>query len=84
MNFDVILKKPAKKFIKKLDKESQIRIINKLKSLKCNPSLGVPLGGRLAGLWKLRIGKYRVVYEIVKSKLVVYVLKVGHRKNVYG
>ena len=83
MNFDIILKKPAKRFIKKLDKKSQIRIINKFKSLKRNPNLGIPLGGRLSGLWKLRIGKYRAIYEIVRNELVIYVLKIGHRKNVY-
>jgi len=81
--YDVILQPDAEKFLKKLDKFIQDRIIKKLKELKNNAVLGVPLTANLAGLWKLRIGDYRVIYQIIHTKLIVLVLRLGHRKNIY-
>jgi len=75
--------KKALKFFKKLDKFSQERIGKKLENLKLNPQLGESLIGNLSGLWKLRIGKYRVIYKIVENKLLILVLDLGHRKNIY-
>ena len=81
--YSIILKSPAKRFLKKLDKTSKIEIIKKLKELKNNPELGKPLVGRLTGLWSLRIGKYRAIYNIKKTELLILVLKLGLRKNIY-
>lgn len=80
----VIFQSNAEKFLKKLNRIDQKRIINKLKELQKNPEIGVPLTANLAGLWKIRIGDYRLIYEIRKQELVVLVLKIGHRKNVYN
>jgi mRNA interferase RelE/StbE len=79
----VRLQGPAEKFLKKLDKNLQSRIMARLLSLEDNPRLGVPLTANLAGLWKLRIGDYRAIYEIRDKELIVFVLRLGHRKNVY-
>lgn len=81
--FEITLKNPAKRFLKKLDKQDQKRIVKKLKELKQNPELGKPLVGKLAGLWAIRFGKYRAVYQIRKRELLVLVLRLGHRKNIY-
>lgn len=72
------------KFFRKLDKFSQERIGKKIEDLKENPHLGKPLVGRLSGLWKLRVGKYRVIYKIVQNKLLILVLDIGYRKNIYS
>lgn len=45
---------------------------------------GEALVENLAGLWKYRIGDYRVVVEIQDERVVVLVLRVGHRSKVYG
>jgi len=79
----IILEKEAEKFLGKIDKTIAERITKKIHELKNNPELGKPLVGRLSGLWSLRIGDYRAVYQIRKSELVVLVLKIGHRKDVY-
>lgn len=79
----IILENSAEKFLKKLDKPEQIRIRNKLKELENNPQLGIPLVGNLAGLWKLRIGDYRAIYQIRNQELIILILKIGHRKNIY-
>jgi mRNA interferase RelE/StbE len=51
--------------------------------LSNNPELGKPLVGRLSGLWSLRVGNYRAIYSIKNNELLVLVLRLGHRKNVY-
>lgn len=71
------------KFFNKLDKTNQERIGKKIEELKHNPQMGVPLVGNLAGLWKIRIGDYRAIYQIKNNELIVLVLKMGHRKNIY-
>jgi len=58
------------------------RIIDKLeKALGPDPDRGIPLRGEFAGLFKLRIGDYRVIYA--KTPDGVLVLRIGHRKHVY-
>ncbi|MCX6748371.1 MAG: type II toxin-antitoxin system RelE/ParE family toxin [Candidatus Pacearchaeota archaeon] len=82
--YSLNLDKNAKIFLKKLDKPEQERILDKLEDLKKNPELGKPLTGNLAGLWSLRIGDYRAIYQIRNLELLILVLKLGHRKNIYS
>lgn len=57
-----------------------IRVINK--KLSTAPSeYGVPLRGRYHGFWKLPVGDWRVVYSIKKDKVLVYVIKIGKRRD---
>lgn len=44
---------------------------------------GEPLKGNLAGLWRYRVGDYRIICEIQDEKLVVLALAVGHSREVY-
>ncbi|GAJ15690.1 unnamed protein product, partial [marine sediment metagenome] len=48
------------------------------------PELGKPLVGNLSGLWSLKFGNYRTIYQIKHQELLILVLKIGHRKNVYS
>ena len=82
--YEVRLEEPAKRFLRKLDKETNEKLIKKFKSLEENPELGKPLTGNLAGLWSLRVGKFRAIYKIQRNELIILVLDIGHRKNVYG
>jgi len=79
----VELTKKSEKFLKKSDKENQKRIKKKLIDLSENLRLGKSLTANLAGLWSLRFGKFRAIYRIFESKLVVLVLEISHRKNAY-
>jgi len=81
--YEVRLEKPAKRFLKKINREDQKRIIKKLRALEENPELGKPLTGKLAGLWSLRFGKFRALYQIKNKALLIFVLDIGHRKNIY-
>jgi mRNA interferase RelE/StbE len=81
--YEIIFRSPAKRFLKKLDSNVQEEMLNKIEKLKNNPELGKPLVGNLSGLWKLRYDKYRIIYQIKKQELIILVLNIGHRKNIY-
>ena len=44
---------------------------------------GTPLRRNLKGLMKLRVGDYRIIYSVKKKTITVFVIKIGHRKQVY-
>jgi len=68
-----------------LDKNTGQRVLNKLKWLVQNIEVitPLPLEGDLSGLYKLRVGDYRVLYEINHHDRVITVHKVGHRREIY-
>lgn len=73
----------ALKELRKIPKESAIRILNAVKSLAENPLLGQPLKGAFQGFRKLRVGEFRVIYSFFKGIAVIQVLRVAHRRDVY-
>ena len=76
----------AKKEFQKLDPVIQQQIktfILKLQSLENPRSTGKPLTGSLSGLWRYRVGKYRLVCDIEDQKILITVLRVAHRSTVY-
>jgi len=79
---------PAKKEFERLDRQVQIRIRRFLRE-RILPSedpreLGASLRGNLAGLWKYRVGDYRIVAEIREAEILVLVVRIGHRSKIYG
>jgi mRNA interferase RelE/StbE len=78
---------PALKEYRKLDKQFQKEIRDYLVEriiVAENPrSFGKPLSGSLSGLWRYRIGSYRVVCRIEDGALTVLILRVAHRSKVY-
>lgn len=82
MAFTVLLHSKAAKALEKIEKSIRTRIIAKLKELSDNPEkVGKPL--KYSDFWSLRVGKYRAIYEINRSKNQVIILFIGHRKKVY-
>ena len=81
--YSIIFDKQAANFFRKLDRDIQERIGKKIESLASNPEMGKSLVGKLSGLWSLRIGDYRAIYKIKNKELIILILKLGHRKNVY-
>ncbi len=84
MAYRVIVKPSVAKVIRKLDRATQRRIVRLLELLGENPrpeGAVKPQGDE--NLWRARVGGYRVVYEIHDDRLVVLVLCVGHRRDVY-
>lgn len=78
--------KPAKKEYIYLYKTAKVlfeRIRKALGSLAENPIQGKPLRLTLKGKWSYRVGMYRIIYSIEKKILTVYILDIGHRREVY-
>ena len=67
----------------KIDRTGQKRIMRAVsKKLTEEPrAYGKPLSGEYKDFWKLKVGPYRVVYEIIESRVTVYVIKVGYRRD---
>ena len=59
------------------------RIAKALDLLAEEPDRGVALRGELKGLFKYRVGTFRIIYQWQKRKLIVTVIDIGHRGNVY-
>ncbi len=77
----------AEKQIQKLDRGAQRSIISFLRErleMADNPrQLGKPLHGDKGGLWRYRVGDYRLICDIQDEQITILVLRVGHRKDVY-
>jgi len=73
----------AEKDIRALPVEVARRLRNGLERLAEDPRLGKPLHGSLAPFWSYRVGDYRVIYEIRDAELVVLVVMLGHRREIY-
>ena len=76
----------ARKQLKKLDKTMQKRILDYMDEVALleNPrSRGKALVENMRGLWRYRVGDYRVICEIQELRIIISVLKIGHRKNIY-
>jgi len=73
-------------FIKKEEKLAsgvKSRVVEALREVLVNPYVGVPLVGSLKGLWRVRVGKYRLLYEIDEKQRIVVFHDVDLRKRVY-
>jgi len=46
-------------------------------------SLGEPLAGRLSGFWKYRVGNYRIIASIEDTRVLILIVRIGHRRAVY-
>ena len=83
MTYRVEISRRAAKFVTALQKPVRRKILAAVEALGENPR---PPGCRkLAGqdAWRIRVGDYRVVYEIGDRVLLVYVIDIGHRREIY-
>jgi mRNA interferase RelE/StbE len=77
----------ALKELSKLDKPVEQRILKflreRLARLDDPRQIGASLQGTLSGLWKYRVGDYRLICSLENDRLVVLVLRIGHRGEIY-
>ena len=83
MTFSLRIKGSAAKELARVEKVDRKRIVAAIDRLAENPYLGGALKGALQGLRRLRVGDYRVLYEIQDEALVVLVVRVVHRREAY-
>ena len=81
--YEIIFSLKAKKQFLKLEKTVQERIISLLERIRIRPEIFVT---KIVGDpgYKLRVGDYRIIMDIDKNNLLILIIKVGHRKNIYN
>ena len=82
MSYEIVFTDTSRKQLKKLEEDTQERIVKALERIRIRPEVHVK---KLVGDpgYRLRVGEYRVIIDIYKDKLVILVIKIGHRKNIY-
>ena len=87
MTWTVEFDEAARKELRKLDRQAQQDILRYLRERIATDEdprrFGKALSRELAGLWRYRIQNYRLICSIEDQTLIVLVLRVGHRKDVY-
>ncbi len=82
--YDIEISETAEKQLKKLQRGDQRRVARAIVALADEPR---PRGSRkLSGysdVFRVRVGRYRVIYSVSGNRLIVIILKIGHRKDVY-
>ena len=84
MSYRIAVKRSAAKALKKIPKPDRKRIIEKIDGLAEN--LPNPDTTKMKGnnpFHKIRVGDYRIVYEIQDDILLILIVKIGHRKDIY-
>ena len=88
MTYQVRTTKKFDESFKKLDRQSQKLIKNWIEGnlMDCpDPRFsGKPLTGNFKGVWRYRIGSYRLLTKIDDDKLIIFAIDVGHRRNIYN
>ena len=83
MTYSLQIKRSAAKSLSKIAKNDRIRLIEAIDRLREEPNAGGVLKGEFEGLRRLRVGSYRIIYEVIDEQLVILVVRIGHRKGVY-
>lgn len=81
MRYQIVLEKPAQKFLKRLNRTDKERVLRAIYKLPEGENIK-----RLKGhqdLLRLRVGDYRVIYTVNNGKLVVCVVDIGNRGDIY-
>ena len=87
MAWRIEITRTAEKQIKKLDRAAQTAIVIFLRK-RLEPSSdprqwGKALQGEKRGLWRYRVGDYRLICDIQDERITILILELGHRKDVY-
>lgn len=83
MRYSVKIKASAAKTLRKIRVADQARLIEAIDQLAVSPNAGSALKGEFSGLRRIRVGDYRIIYEVDHGVLTILVLRIGHRREVY-
>jgi len=83
VTFSLQIKSSAARELKRINKPERLRIASAIDKLPANPYIGKSLKGELSGLRRIRVGDYRVIYEIHEQRVVILIVRVAHRKAAY-
>lgn len=83
MSYSVRIKRSASRELARIPNPARARLVSAIDGLGEQPLAGSVLKGGLRGLRRLRVGDYRIVYELLDDKLVVLVVRVARRGGAY-
>lgn len=83
VTYSIRIKRSAAREIGRIPRDDRMRIIRAIDRLAEQPLTGSVLKGGLRGLRRVRVGRYRVLYEVLDDELVVLVVRVSHRREAY-
>lgn len=83
MNYSIKIKSSAAKALRRIDARERTRLVAAIDRLAQEPAAGAALKGEFGGLRRLRVGRYRIIYEAFHEELTILVVRIGHRREVY-
>jgi len=84
MAFRLCFKKSVVKDLKKIGRENSKRILKAIREkLLPDPRTGKQLKGKDGVLWSFRVGNFRIIYTFSDADLIILVVRIGHRREVY-
>ena len=82
--YKLVFDKKVIKDLKQIDSVWQKKILNKINdTVVISPYDGKRLVGNMSNFYRIRVGDYRIIYEIIEDVITVEIIKIGHRKEVY-
>ena len=81
--YKVIFTKSVKKDFRKIPKLEAFKILNEIEELAKNPRSSKTKKLKGDKLYRLRVGNYRVIYDIQDNLMLIFVVKLGHRSDIY-
>lgn len=81
--YQIVLSRIAEKDLDKVNKKYKPHIFAALFDLRKDPHLGKKLEGKFRDCYSFRVGFYRIIYKIYKTKLNILIIRIGPRQGVY-
>lgn len=85
--FNVEFKKSVAKTLNTFDQQTKIMLMSWINKNLCHcddPRFsGKPLKGQFKGLWRYKIGNYRIIAQIIEHKVTIIIIDIDHRKDIY-
>jgi len=84
MRYRIKIKESALKVLRKVERKKRVRIWTAISALAEEPrAVGCVKMSGLDNFWRIRVGEWRIIYQIRDEELVVLVIRIGHRRDVY-
>ena len=82
--YSIVFTVSAEKELLKLNKADILKILQKIERLAENPkpTNSIKIKGKL-NLWRIRSGNYRIIYSLIEDELIIEIIRIRHRKDVY-
>jgi len=83
VTYSLQIRRSAARDLERISKPDRVRLIEAIDRLRETPWAGGTLKGEFGGLRRLRVGHYRIIYEVLEDQLVILVVRVAHRREAY-